>query len=66
MGKDGADSLKRLHDEGALCLIENRESSTVFGMPGEAEALGAYDRKASSDDIPQILIDWTNKTTPQP
>lgn len=65
MGKDGADSMKELHDQGALCLIENRASSTVFEMPGEVEALGAYDREAPSEEIPRTLAEWSKKTSVQ-
>ena len=41
MGKDGADELKQLKDLGALTIAQDRESSVVHGMPGEAIKLGA-------------------------
>jgi two-component system chemotaxis response regulator CheB len=41
MGKDGADELKRLKESGGVTIAQDRESSVVHGMPGEAIALGA-------------------------
>jgi len=36
MGKDGALELKELKDDGALTVVQDRASSVVYGMPGEA------------------------------
>jgi two-component system chemotaxis response regulator CheB len=41
MGRDGAPELKLLRDRGALTIAQDRESSVVFGMPGEAVRLHA-------------------------
>ena len=41
MGKDGAAELKQMRDRGAVTIAQDRESSVVHGMPGEAIALGA-------------------------
>ncbi|MBN1527502.1 MAG: chemotaxis-specific protein-glutamate methyltransferase CheB [Thermoleophilaceae bacterium] len=41
MGRDGAEELKRMADQGALTVAQDEESCTVFGMPGEAIRLGA-------------------------
>ena len=41
MGKDGAAELKQMRDRGACTIAQDRESSVVHGMPGEAIALGA-------------------------
>lgn len=41
MGKDGADELKQLREQGALTIVQDRESSVVYGMPGEAVMLDA-------------------------
>jgi two-component system chemotaxis response regulator CheB len=40
MGKDGAIELKGMRDKGAITIAQDRESSVVHGMPGEAIALG--------------------------
>ena len=41
MGRDGADELKLMRDKGALTLVQDRESSVVWGMPGEAVKIDA-------------------------
>jgi two-component system chemotaxis response regulator CheB len=55
MGKDGADELKVMKDKGAITLIQNEESSVVFGMPGEALRIGAADHALSPERIAEIL-----------
>lgn len=41
MGKDGATELKLLRDTGAITIAQDKASSVVHGMPGEAIALEA-------------------------
>lgn len=41
MGTDGARELKLMKDRGAITFAQDKESSVVHGMPGEAIALGA-------------------------
>lgn len=41
MGRDGADELKLLREKGAITFAQDRESSVVHGMPGEAIKLDA-------------------------
>lgn len=41
MGQDGAVELKQLRDLGAVTIAQDKESSAVHGMPGEAICLGA-------------------------
>lgn len=41
MGKDGAAELKRLRDDGAVTIVQDRASSAVYGMAGEAVRLDA-------------------------
>jgi two-component system chemotaxis response regulator CheB len=55
MGKDGADELKAMKDKGALTVVQNEESSVVFGMPGEALRIGAADQALSPERIAEIL-----------
>ncbi len=41
MGRDGADELKLMRARGALTIAQDKESSVVHGMPGEAIKLAA-------------------------
>ena len=41
MGRDGADELKLLRNKGAVTMVQDEESSVIFGMPGEAVKIGA-------------------------
>ncbi|MBK5275682.1 MAG: chemotaxis-specific protein-glutamate methyltransferase CheB [Desulfuromonadales bacterium] len=41
MGDDGARELKQMKNRGAVTIAQDRESSVIYGMPGEAEKIGA-------------------------
>lgn len=43
MGRDGVDGLRSVHAAGGLVIAQDKESSTVFGMNGEAIAAGLTD-----------------------
>lgn len=43
MGRDGADELKLLRSKGAVTVVQDQESSIIFGMPAEAIRLDAAD-----------------------
>ena len=51
MGKDGARELKRLKDIGSYTIVQDEESSLVYGMPGEAVKLDAVCRILSPNNI---------------
>ena len=55
MGKDGAADLKTMREKGAITIVQNEESSIVFGMPGEALRIGAADKALSPEKISDIL-----------
>jgi two-component system chemotaxis response regulator CheB len=55
MGKDGAFELKEMKEKGAVTVVQNEESSVVFGMPGEALKLGAADYALTPEQIAEIL-----------
>jgi two-component system, chemotaxis family, protein-glutamate methylesterase/glutaminase len=56
MGKDGAAELKRMKDCGAMTIAQDRDSSIVHGMPGEAIQLGAATQVLAADQIAAALI----------
>lgn len=41
MGKDGAKELLQMKEKGAVTIVQDKETSIVHGMPGEAIKLGA-------------------------
>lgn len=56
MGRDGAAELLTLQQKGAVTVIQDKDSCVVYGMPGEAERLGAGQYKLSPEEIGQQLI----------
>lgn len=57
MGKDGARELSQMKDRGALTIAQDRESSVVHGMAGEAIALGAASCVLPADRIASALVE---------
>jgi two-component system chemotaxis response regulator CheB len=56
MGRDGADELNLMKNSGAETIAQDRESSVVHGMPGEAIALGAANYVLAADKIAACLV----------
>jgi two-component system, chemotaxis family, protein-glutamate methylesterase/glutaminase len=56
MGRDGAAELKLMRDRGSMTIAQDRESSVVHGMPGEAIALGAAVQILPADRIASALL----------
>jgi two-component system, chemotaxis family, protein-glutamate methylesterase/glutaminase len=56
MGKDGAAELKQMRDRGACTIVQDRDTSVVHGMPGEAIELGAAALVLPADRIAGALI----------
>jgi two-component system chemotaxis response regulator CheB len=55
MGKDGAVELKLMKEKGAVTIVQNMESSAVYGMPGEAVKIGAAKYVLPADRIAAVL-----------
>jgi two-component system, chemotaxis family, protein-glutamate methylesterase/glutaminase len=62
MGKDGSEGLRALKDVGALTVVQNEESSVVFGMPGEALRIGAADLALPPEKIAELIGQVTQKS----
>jgi two-component system, chemotaxis family, protein-glutamate methylesterase/glutaminase len=58
MGKDGAMELKALKDLGATTFAQNRDTSVVFGMPGEAVRLGGASYVLPPESIAQAVVSF--------
>lgn len=61
MGKDGAAELKLMRDAGAVTIAQDRESSVVHGMPGEAVRLDAATHILPADKIASALLTLTER-----
>lgn len=55
MGRDGAGELKLMREQGALTIAQDRKSSLVHGMPGQAIAMGAAEQVLSPEQIALAL-----------
>jgi len=56
MGTDGAAELKLMSDAGAVTFVQDKESSIVHGMPGEAIRLGAATHILPPEKISDALV----------
>ena len=61
MGKDGAMEMKMMKDNGAVTIAQDRESSVVYGMPGEAVRLDGATYVLSPEEIAQTLEDLARR-----
>jgi two-component system chemotaxis response regulator CheB len=61
MGKDGACELKLMRDRGATTIAQDRDTSVVHGMPGEAIALGGATHVLAADRIADTLVAIVNR-----
>lgn len=56
MGRDGVDGLKMMNEKGANTIAQDKESSVVHGMPGEAIQAGAVKHILAPIEIANILV----------
>ena len=65
MGRDGADELKLMRERGAPTIAQDKESSIVHGMPGEAVKLGAASYVLPADRIASAVNSLLTGSPPQ-
>ena len=61
MGRDGAEELRLLKEKGAVTFAQDKDSSVVHGMPGEAIKLDAATFILAPDKIAAVLTNLANK-----
>lgn len=64
MGRDGADELKVMREKGAITIAQDKESSVIHGMPGEAITIGAAMYVLPPDKIARTLGDIVSAGLP--
>jgi len=60
MGRDGAEELRMLKEKGAVTFAQDKDSSVVHGMPGEAIKLDAATLVLAPDKIAAVLVSLVN------
>jgi two-component system chemotaxis response regulator CheB len=60
MGRDGAQGLKAIRDEGGRTLGQDERSCVVYGMPKAAADLGAVERQTSLERMADAILDLCN------
>ena len=60
MGRDGAEELRRLKEKGAATFAQDKDSSIVHGMPGEAIRLDAVMFVLPPEKIAAVLTNLAN------
>ncbi|MCE5272837.1 chemotaxis-specific protein-glutamate methyltransferase CheB [bacterium] len=65
MGCDGAAEMNLIRESGGLTIAQDRESSMIFGMPGEAQKLGAAGLVLPPGQIVDALLGSVQSEAPR-
>jgi two-component system chemotaxis response regulator CheB len=60
MGRDGAQGLKAIRDDGGRTLGQDERSCVVYGMPKAAADLGAVERQTSLERMADAILELCN------
>jgi two-component system, chemotaxis family, protein-glutamate methylesterase/glutaminase len=65
IGRDGAEGLRQIHDAGGIGIAQDRESATVYGMPGAALQSGGARYVLPVADIPGRIVAELTRLRPR-
>jgi two-component system chemotaxis response regulator CheB len=57
MGRDGAEGLRQIRSAGGTAVVQDRDSSIVYGMPQAALSLAGADRVVAAGEMPRVIRD---------
>jgi len=60
MGRDGADGTRLIRQAGGRAVLQDRATSTIFGMPNAALQLAGADRVAALGEIAPAIVAMVN------
>ena len=61
MGADGAEGLLQMRSNGAHTIAQDRETSVLWGMPGEAVKRGAAEQTLPLSAIAKRIKEWSQR-----
>lgn len=61
MGRDGADGVKAIRNAGGRAMVQDRETSTIFGMPQAALNLAGADRVAPLGRVASGIVEMLSE-----
>jgi two-component system, chemotaxis family, protein-glutamate methylesterase/glutaminase len=56
IGRDGAEGLRQVHDAGGVGIAQDRETATIYGMPGAALQAGGARHVLPVDQIAAAIV----------
>jgi two-component system chemotaxis response regulator CheB len=62
MGRDGAEGLRRIRAAGGKAVVQDRESSIIYGMPQAAMEMAGADRVVAASDMARAIRDLCRTT----
>lgn len=61
MGQDGAKGMLSLKEQGAKTIVQNKNSSLIWGMPGKAFSMNAHVEELELDDIAGNVLNFARR-----